>query len=103
MSKEFPIAPFKPGQAVISISNFKRCRKIWPFNYPKKGDICVVDSIRKHPRYDFWLVTIPSCECELYHKKFIELPVIVIEQKVYVSVHETITQQIGENKNVIQN
>lgn len=65
---EFP--PFYVGQKVISKSNFTGIRKTWGFSYPKKGEIVTVLSIHKHPVHDFWLITIPVCECELCHKNF---------------------------------
>lgn len=68
--KEINLPPFYVGESVVVVKGFKKLRQVWGFNYPKKGDVVTVDEIRKHPIHDFWLVKIPTCECELCHRCF---------------------------------
>lgn len=62
--------PFNVGQLVIAIKDFARVRRVWKHNYPEIGEVVQVLSIKKHPIHDFWLITIPKCECELCHLSF---------------------------------
>lgn len=62
--------PFKIGQYVVSLSNFKGVRKTWGYNYPHKGEIVRVLNVIYRAKDKMWFIMVPGCECQLYYKNF---------------------------------
>ena len=67
------LPPFYAGQKVVVICDYYELKRYWGFNYPDKNAIVIVQEIFKHPSYNFWLVRIASCECDLCHRGFAPL------------------------------
>lgn len=58
------------GSIVVTISDFETVRKIWGFNYPKKGDVLTVSNILPHRNVELAKKGI----CLLF---FVELPNLI--------------------------
>lgn len=89
-------APFKVGQKAISLSGFKKVRKLWPFKYPRKGDTVTITSVTHRKKDNNWFVTIAESDCPaLWAKCFAPIQ----EQRIRierVAVSETLREKAVE-------
>lgn len=67
----------KVGSLVTPKHNFDEAKSNWPMlNYPNKGDILTVSTMKRHPKCNGFMLTFEEAHYAvdgLYHKNFLEV------------------------------